>query len=112
MTFWIQLAKVDLAGVCIDQIVEIEVAAVALLAQLFAKLESVIPPLSRISWVKAPGKISLPHQPPTIWCELFGADHFGQQGPTMVPWLVVQASSVDPRQLSRFMILTSGSGVI
>ncbi len=69
--------------------------------------------MSRAFWrtpsLNAPGNTSLPHQPPLYGVNSLAPTTSVNSGPTSVPDCVAHASSVAPRQLIRFMILTSGS---
>ena len=65
--------------------------------------------LARTPSENAPGNTSLPHQPPLYGVSSFAPTTSVSSGPTSVPDCVAHASSVAPRQLMRFMILTSGS---
>ena len=60
----IELAQIDLAAVLIDQEIEVEIAAIAFLPELVAELKAMSRALARTPSEKAPGKTSLPHQPP------------------------------------------------
>ena len=53
--------------------------------------------------------MSLPHQPPLYGVSSLWPMSSVMSGPTIVPWRVIVASIAVERQLSRRMILTSGS---
>ena len=103
----IELAEVDVVGVDIDEHVDLEETAIALLAESIA--ESTYQVGSRCSVLRdsTVGNISLPHQPPRYGVSSEYPVSSVMKGPTIVPCRVSTASTAMGRGLMRFITFAS-----
>ena len=84
----VELAEVELAAVDVDQVVDLEEAAVSLAASRSPSCRVSIRARSRCSGESASGKMSFPHQPPLCGVSSGWPMRSFISGPTTVPWRV------------------------